>query len=128
MAKGGAYQSTAGAGAHDSLRRDGTQWVYEEGSTGVKEYYDATTGRLLRAQDRLGNSTQYRYTDERLTAIHSASGEEVRFVFDAAGQLTRIDSWTADGAGKLTHSHSKVHYGYDAKGVYLGDGGFITAR
>ncbi|WP_029236358.1 DUF6531 domain-containing protein, partial [Vibrio coralliilyticus] len=114
--KGSRYESTAGAGAHDSLSRQGEEWVYQEGTTGVKEYYNAQDGRLLRAEDRFGNQTHYQYQDGRLTAIESASGEQLRFVFNDAGQLSRVDSWTQDRAGNLTHSHSKVHYSYDAKG------------
>ncbi|QIJ85205.1 hypothetical protein G3U99_13455 [Vibrio coralliilyticus OCN008] len=114
--KGSRYESVAGAGAHDSLSRQGEEWVYQEGSTGVKEYYKAQDGRLLRAEDRFGNQAHYQYQDGRLTAIESASGEQLRFVFNDAGQLSRVDSWTQDRAGNLTHSHSKVHYSYDAKG------------
>ncbi len=32
--KDGSYLSAAGAGAHDSLKRIGSEWVYTEGSTG----------------------------------------------------------------------------------------------
>ncbi|AXN30735.1 DUF6531 domain-containing protein [Vibrio coralliilyticus] len=114
--KGSRYESTAGAGAHDSLSRQGEEWVYQEGTTGVKEYYNAQDGRLLRAEDRFGNQTHYQYQDGRLTAIKSASGEQLRFVFNDDGQLSRVDSWTQDSTGNLTHSHSQVHYDYDVKG------------
>ncbi|MEZ8236018.1 DUF6531 domain-containing protein, partial [Vibrio splendidus] len=115
-AKGSGYESTAGAGAHDSLIRQGKEWVYEEGSTGVKEYYDADSGRMLRAEDRFGNQTHYQYQGERLTAVQSASGEELRFIFNPSGQLVRVDSWTQETEGSVTHSHSKVYYDYDAQG------------
>ncbi|MFD1878469.1 DUF6531 domain-containing protein [Vibrio chagasii] len=86
-AKGSGYESTAGAGAHDSLIRQGKEWVYEEGSTGVKEYYDADSGRMLRAEDRFGNQTHYRYQGERLTAVSECKRRRAAFCVRCQGSV-----------------------------------------
>lgn len=113
--KDGSYLSTAGSGAHDTIKKVGSDWVYTEGSSGIKEIYRGSDGRLLRTEDKSGNKVEYRYSGNRLTTISNASGEELRFVYNSKGQLKRLDSYTIVD-GKLSHSHSKVHYNYDSKG------------
>ncbi|ELV8803545.1 LysM peptidoglycan-binding domain-containing protein [Vibrio vulnificus] len=115
LQKDGSYFSSAGTGAHDTIRKVGSNWVYTEGSTGISETYRASDGRLLSTEDKHGNKITYRYNGNQLAAISGASGEELRFVYNTKGQLTRLDSFTNVG-GKLTHTHSAIHYAYDAKG------------
>ncbi|OEF55537.1 interleukin-like EMT inducer domain-containing protein [Enterovibrio norvegicus] len=110
----GSYTSAAGGGAHDTIRKVGSNWVYTEGSTGITETYRASDGRLLSTEDKNGNQITYRYSGNKLTAISGASGEELRFVYNNKGQLTRLDSYTKVG-DTLTHTQSAVHYEYDAK-------------
>ncbi|HGS4777301.1 TPA: DUF6531 domain-containing protein [Vibrio cholerae] len=111
----GSYLSAAGSGAHDTIHKVGSNWVYTEGSTSITEAYRASDGRLLSTEDKHGNKITYRYNGNQLAAISGASGEELRFIYNDKGQLTRLDSFTIV-EGKLTHTHSAIHYAYDAQG------------
>lgn len=111
----GSYLSAAGLGAHDTIHKVGSNWVYTEGSTSITEAYRASDGRLLSTEDKHGNKITYRYNGNQLAAISGASGEELRFIYNDKGQLTRLDSFTIV-EGKLTHTHSAIHYAYDAQG------------
>lgn len=111
----GSYLSAAGSGAHDTIHKVGSNWVYTEGSTGITETYRASDGRLLSTEDKHGNKITYRYNGNQLAAISGASGEELHFIYNDKGQLTRLDSFTIV-EGKLTHTHSAIHYAYDAQG------------
>ncbi|QUJ68497.1 LysM peptidoglycan-binding domain-containing protein [Photobacterium sp. GJ3] len=111
----GSYLSAAGGGAHDTIVKVGSNWVYTEGTSGIRETYQSADGKLIHSEDKHGNRVSYRYSGNRLSAVSNASGEELRFVYNSKGQLTRLDSYTQVD-GKLTHSHSKVHYSYDSKG------------
>ncbi|WP_217538288.1 DUF6531 domain-containing protein [Vibrio metschnikovii] len=111
----GSYLSAAGSGAHDTIHKVGSNWVYTEGSTRITEAYRASDGRLLSTEDKHGNKITYRYNGNQLAAISGASGEELRFIYNDKGQLTRLDSFTIV-EGKLTHTHSAIYYSYDAQG------------
>lgn len=111
----GSYLSAAGGGAHDTIVKVGSNWVYTEGTSGIRETYQSADGKLIHSEDKHGNRMSYRYSGNRLSAVSNASGEELRFVYNSKGQLTRLDSYT-QVEGKLTHSYSKVHYSYDSKG------------
>ncbi|WP_318468194.1 DUF6531 domain-containing protein [Photobacterium leiognathi] len=111
----GSYISHAGKGAHDTLRKEGDNWVYTEGSSGIKETYRASDGRLMSSMDKHGNKVTYRYDGNKLSTISGAGGEQLNFVYNSKGQLSRLDSYTLIDE-KLTHSHSTVHYSYDVKG------------
>ncbi|MCE2597267.1 DUF6531 domain-containing protein, partial [Motilimonas cestriensis] len=115
LSENGQYASTAGKGAHDTLALMDGEWVYTEGTSKIKEYYNAESGRLVRSEDANGNLTQYEYIDNRLASLISASGEKLSFYYNDQRQLKRIDSYTLEN-DELTHSHSKVYYDYDSQG------------
>ncbi|WP_181955859.1 DUF6531 domain-containing protein, partial [Enterovibrio norvegicus] len=112
----GSYLSTAGSGAHDVLTRDGDNWVYTEGTTGLREVYRVGDGQLQYTEDSDGNRVTYGYENGVLTSLDSAGGETLRVVYDDAGRVSRLDTHVVGADGDLTHSHSKVYYGYDDAG------------
>ncbi|MCE2597050.1 LysM peptidoglycan-binding domain-containing protein [Motilimonas cestriensis] len=111
------YQSSAGKGAHDTLEKTSSNWVYTEGSSQTKEYYSLANGLLLRSVDENGQVTTYTYDgSNRVSAIKSADGSQLSFIYNSKSQLIRIDTYELDNAGKSQFLAAKLHYEYDAKG------------
>lgn len=100
------WRSTDGAGAHDTLQRVGSTWVYTEGSSRVTETYDAN-GRLSNAKDQDGNTQTYGYTGSQLTSITDTSGQITTLAYDANGNLLSIKTSSA-GLDAI-----RVRYTYD---------------
>ncbi|WP_039736243.1 hypothetical protein, partial [Enterovibrio norvegicus] len=91
-------------------------WVYTEGSTGLRDVYRVGDGQLQYTEDSDGNRVTYGYENGVLTSLDSAGGETLRVVYDDAGLVSRLDTHVMGADGDLTHSHSKVYYGYDDAG------------
>lgn len=115
---GSLYQSSDGEGAHDSLKWDATasEWVWTDGSRRTEERYNGTTGLLRQVKDATGTLIEYGYTtigaEEKLTSVKDASGQELVLVYNAGGQLERLD--TRNYAGWPLAR--QVYYSYDAQG------------
>jgi YD repeat-containing protein len=102
----GLYVSTAGDGAHDTLRYGNNTWIYTDGSQTRQEIYDHT-GRLVNSRDADGNTTTYVYTGNLLTQITDASGQ-VTYLDYAGNNLSQIRT-VSQGL-----TETKVRYSYDA--------------
>ena len=110
----GAYVSTDGDGAHDTIRYvsgGGEEtWTWREGSTGLTEYYDA--GNVLRGFELEGQEGRVRITD-----YHAGN---VRRLEDASGQLIHIDYNGAGNADRIRVvkdgvTYTTTRYEYDAQ-------------
>ena len=110
----GAYVSTDGDGAHDSLRYDATQqiWLWSDGNSGVTETYDVN-GRLISIQDRDNNVSLYEYDiNGMLSMVMDSSGQATQFIY-SGNQLVRIDVLTTDETALPVVFQSRMYYTYD---------------
>lgn len=85
----GAYVSTEGEGAHDTLTYSDGGWTWSEGSTQVEETYDGN-GRLGSTRDADGNTIAYRYTGSLLTQIDAGAGQLTNLIY-TGNNLTAIE-------------------------------------
>jgi YD repeat-containing protein len=106
------YRSTAGAGAYDSIKVVGTQYVWSDGDSGLSETYEsAATGRLLSAADKNGNIVSYAYdAANNLKSMTSANGEVTYFDY-VGNNLSQVRTVTGSGATAVTLT--RVRYSYD---------------
>lgn len=115
------YLSTDGDGAHDTLTYGASRtinstpvpWMYTDGSTQSKEYYNAA-GQLIFAQDTDGNTQRYSYTNNRIATIADldASGtvlQSITVTYDTTN-TTLISSVSVTSGGSST---TRVRYEYD---------------
>lgn len=109
----GVYHSTAGEGAHDSLRLEAAGWVFEEGTSGLQHRYENRSGDswlLTHMQDRQGNEITIAYDSrDRVTSLEGQGGQRLVVSYSGdrvSGLLTQSDG----------HDSQHVHYAYDALG------------
>ena len=79
------YETRAGAGAHDTLTLAGSTWTWTDGDTRVTETYDNANGG-------------------RITTQRDPSSNEVKYGYNATGQLVRVESPVTVGATSTTES------------------------
>lgn len=105
---GSAYVATDGAGAHDRITWDGTNWRWQDGDSGTVETYGADL-RLARSTNRSGRVTQFTYSDGRLTRITGHDGGYLDYAW-SGNLITGITS-VSQGATTI-----RTRYGYDGYG------------
>jgi YD repeat-containing protein len=123
----GKFVNKDGSGSFDTLTWDATstQWVWEDGNTHVKEYYQAvgstTEYRLVKITDA-GNSAAsvtitYDPTSGLITGIATAGGELMELTYEAAavaGKKPHIKSVQLKSTANATVAYNKrVTYDYD---------------
>jgi len=111
-----AYLSHDGAGNVKSLSLSGSTWTWRDNAKdllGQYETYDSATGRLLSAGDQTGVRLKYVYdAGGTLTRVDSVTlGESTNFIYEN-GNLARIDV-SAKDASNVTRTYTRVKYGYD---------------
>lgn len=105
---GSGYTATAGAGAHDRITWDGTNWRWQDGDSGTVETYGADL-RLSRSTDRSGHVTQFAYTDGKLSRITGHDGGYLEYTWSG----TLVTGITSVSQGTTT---IRTRYGYDGYG------------
>ncbi len=131
----GKWISTDGSGAHDTLSKVGSEWVYEEGSSGLRETFDSN-GKIIKAQDRDGHGLAFDYngagtliTAVRVVDATGATVETTKLTY-SGNRLTNIRIDRMDAATDAI----RVRYTYDGQGrlsqvrVDLGNPNDITAE
>ncbi|MFC5373275.1 LysM peptidoglycan-binding domain-containing protein [Brevundimonas faecalis] len=110
-----AYVSTDGSGVYDSLRLEGTTWIWTDGDTRVVERYDQTNdGRLVSSTDIDGNVLTYTYNAQgAISRVTTADGGYTEFVY-AGGNLARLVTTYRDTDNQL-RTLTRVRYAYDAQ-------------
>jgi len=107
----GAYFSSDGDGAHDTLIYNGStqQWTYTEGSSQRQEQYDwiAGAGKLTAQSDADGNTKTYAYhANGFINQINDASGQIIDIIY-AGNNATEVRT-TSEGI-----TQTLVTYQYD---------------
>jgi YD repeat-containing protein len=109
----GAWVSTDGSGAYQTIRQTADGWIWcgdHKDQRGLTEVYDSN-GRIASVNDDNGVRLRYQYdASGHVQQIVDASGDITHFDFDAAGNLAQIRTRTADA----TSDFVRVSYGYDA--------------
>jgi YD repeat-containing protein len=105
------YVSNAGPGAHDRITYNATtsQYIWTEGSSLTKEYYQSTgQGRLVRTEDRASNAIEYFYNaNGTLSYLSTSAGESTYFDYSGTN-LTQIRTVALEG------TRTRTRYTYDA--------------
>ena len=113
----GVYIEDSGNGARDTLRYDATarSWTWTDGATQITETYDGThNGRITARTDRDGNTVKFLYNAAgQVSEVHNASGD-ITFL-DYSGKLLtglRTLQRNADGTNSTV---TAVRYAYDSQ-------------
>lgn len=109
----GRWISTDGAGAHDVIFKVGAEWVYEEGTSGRRETFDAD-GKIIKESNRDGHGLAFSYSGDLIATITAfdaggVSGVGATLVYSGS-QLQEVSTTYADD------SAVRVRYAYDASG------------
>lgn len=103
-----AYVSTDGAGAYDTLKAVGSDYVWTDGDSGLTETYEAATGRLTSTADARGTTASYAYNASGfLSSMTSASGD-VTYLDYVGSNVSRVRTVRADST-----TLTRVAYTYD---------------
>lgn len=107
----GYWLSSDGDGAHDTLKKSGSTWIYEDTSAGLTEVYDAD-----------GKITTFKNRDGLLTTLHYDANGLIDLITDSSNNTTELHytgnnldylkvNWTN---GTLSGQEIRVRYGYDS--------------
>ena len=107
-----AYVTAEGSGADDTIVRNGSEWVWTEGSSKFVERYDSTTGWIKHSRDTSGNGFDYVFTNDLLTRITDARSGQTLELHYTNNRVSRVDT-RSSVTGAATQ---QVHYAYDNNG------------
>lgn len=103
----GLYVSSEGDGAADTLRFSANEWTWTDGSSREIEIYNSS-GRLVTARDRDGNTRSYFYTGNLLNRIRDASGQDTHVEY-SGNNIVRIRVVSQNNVSQIL-----TRYGYDS--------------
>lgn len=113
-----AYLSKDGSGAFDTLVNTGSEWVWTDGDSQGKEYYEAaqTAGefRIRSSQDIDGNALSFTYVSgtDKLDKVTTADGSWTQYSW-SGNNVTQIVTGYTDLATSTAKTLTRVRYGYD---------------
>lgn len=113
-----AYLSKDGSGAFDTLVNTGSEWVWTDGDSQGKEYYEAaqTAGefRIRSSQDIDGNALSFTYASgtDKLDKVTTADGSWTQYSW-SGNNVTQIVTGYTDLATSTAKTLTRVRYGYD---------------
>ncbi|MBL4761566.1 MAG: RHS repeat protein, partial [Gammaproteobacteria bacterium] len=114
------YVSEEGAGAHDTLNYENGNWVYTEGSSGLRETYEnANNGQLLTRTDREGYGQRFEYdTSGRLQYIIDEGKQVTRLSYeDSSTRVSKLENYRVEdtdnpGSPLSNSTASLIQYAY----------------
>ena len=115
----GEYSSATGSGANDTIRHNGTAWVWTEGSSKVVEKYHKTTGWIQSSRDIHGNGFDFTFNDDnQLTHIKDVQSQHTLILnYDIdTGRLYNVTTVAGGIAGESAEPIKQANYIYDADG------------
>ncbi|WP_298303583.1 glycohydrolase toxin TNT-related protein [uncultured Erythrobacter sp.] len=134
----GAYVSTDGSGAYDTLKKVGSQWVWTDGATQVSETYSAygtNSWRIVNQKDSDNNTLTFTYSGAKLSKVTTANGEfsqyhwsgnnitkivtsagstltRTYYYYDGQNRLTRVATDLTEKNNSLGSDRYEVNYSY----------------
>jgi YD repeat-containing protein len=112
----GAYRTTEGDGAHDTITYGSSTFTWTDGASGIKETYKQYAGewRIYQQTDRDGDSLTFRYSSAgKLTSITTADGSKVEYHW-SGNNITSMKSTYKTNSG-ATKTLTRTRYNYDAQ-------------
>lgn len=112
----GAYLTTDGDGAHDTLFFASDQWAWTDGSSQTKENYaayGADNWRITRQKDIDGNKVLYTYIADKLDKVTTEDGSWIQYSW-SGNNVTQIVTGFTDLATSTAKTSTSTRYSYDA--------------
>lgn len=75
---------------------------------GTKYYFDSISGKLIKIEDRNGNSLTLNYSDQKLSSVTHSNGLALNLIYEG-DQLVRLE----------TPSEVAIEYVYDSEGLLI---------
>ncbi|MCB5426409.1 LysM peptidoglycan-binding domain-containing protein [Altererythrobacter sp. CC-YST694] len=116
-----AYVTRDGSGAFDRLEMNGSEWVWTDGDSQAKEYYEAAVVageyRIRAAADIDGNALTFTYLagTDLLDKVTTADGAWTQYSW-TGNAITQIVTGYTDLATSTAKTLTRVRYGYDGQG------------
>ena len=113
-----AYLTKDGSGAFDTLTKVGAEWVWTDGDSQGKEYYEAAqTGgefRIRASEDTDGNALSFTYVagTDKLDKVTTADGSWTQYSW-SGNNVTQIVTGYTDLGTSTAKTLTRVRYGYD---------------
>ncbi len=106
----GAYVTTDGDGAYDTLKKVGSYWEWKDGSSQIRERYYAygsDNWRITQQRDNDNYRLNFAYSGSKLDKVTTANGEWTQY------------HWSGNNIARITTGHSggtltRTYYGYDS--------------
>ncbi|OCC22946.1 hypothetical protein MB02_14365 [Croceicoccus estronivorus] len=112
----GAYVTTAGSGAFDTLTQTTGVWTWTDGDSQTTETYAAhgsDNWRIVSTTDIDGNSLTYSYQGEKLDTVTTADGAWTQYLW-SGNNITEIVTGFTDLATSTSQTLTRTRYAYDA--------------
>ncbi|MCB5425959.1 RHS repeat protein [Altererythrobacter sp. CC-YST694] len=116
-----AYVTKDGAGAFDVLIKSGGEWVWTDGDSQAKEYYEGAQAsgeyRIRSAADTDGNALTFTYVagSDKLDKVTTADGSWTQYGW-SGNAVTVVATGYTDLATQTDKTLTRVRYGYDGQG------------
>ena len=110
-----AYVATDGSGSHDKLTYSAGLWTWTDGSSQMRETYEASgaSWRLKQQIDTDGNTLTFGYTGDKLTRITTTDGSYTDYSWSGSN-ITQITTTYTDLATSTVKTLTRTRYSYDA--------------
>lgn len=110
-----AYVATDGSGSYDKLTYSAGLWTWSDGSTQMRETYEASgaSWRLKQLIDTDGNTLTFGYTGDKLTRITTTDGSYTDYTW-SGNNITQITTTYTDLATSIVKTLTRTRYSYDA--------------
>lgn len=111
----GAYVSTDGSGAFDTLTYAAGSWTWTDGDSQITETYEAhgtDNWRIVAASDTDGNSLTYSYVGDKLDKVTTADGSWTQYVW-SSNNIAQIVTGYTDLATSASQTLTRTRYSYD---------------
>lgn len=118
----GLYLSKEGAGAYDTISYEydavqgGNAWMWQDGDTGLKEFYNVAHNKIQRSVDRDGNSLTFTYTGAGLVSrITTQDGAYTDFTWSGSNLTQLVSTYRDPNAPANWLTQTRTRYAYDGQ-------------
>lgn len=112
----GAYLTTDGDGAHDTLSNTAGVWTWTEGSSHIKESYSAygsDNWRITAQTDADNQSVSFTYSGDKLDKVTTVDGSWIQYSW-LGNNVTQIVTGYTDLITASAKTSTSTRYSYDA--------------
>ena len=112
---GQAYVATDGAGAHDTITWDGSNWRRTDGDSRITETYGFRDNawRMIEQRDTSGNALTYSHIGGKVSQVATSNGEVIQYNWSGNNLADLMVGYYDHQNGGLWRAQTRTRYTYD---------------